>query len=193
MSQLLSIKIPTVFLALTSPQGESVSLLSCSRHNGLSLTEPFDCLSSQKRGHREKENHSWVSSWVSSSALSLWKVPMNVKSLVLVLSITLICIALLRIINNSESPADGKEEDLFWPWLYTCSLVTSNVTELKTRTTACTQMLLGNPCFILYPIFQKKRKDAWKKKQRLFKLFQAFFFLSGVSRFFLRSAQLTMC
>lgn len=114
---------------------------------------------------RREENCTCVPSWVSTSTVTFWNVSMKVKSLVLVMSVTLICIVLLRTVNNSESKTDFKEEGLFWPQLH--FLLPQRCHGGSNKTMACshthitTDAALTLHLFLpLYPVYQKKTKKS---------------------------------
>lgn len=132
------------------------------------------------------------------STMTFWKVSMKVKSFVLIMSIRLIPIVLLRILNNSGSKTDWKEEDLFWPWLHIFSLATSNVIEAKEHdhsphvhiTAGAAQKF--HHLLSLQPVFQRKEIILWRSKDYSTDS-KHFFFLLGFSRVLLSYVQLAMC
>lgn len=81
------------------------------------------------------------------------------------MSVTLICIVLLRTVNNSESKTDFKEEGLFWPQLH--FLLPQRCHGGSNKTMACshthitTDAALTLHLFLpLYPVYQKKTKKS---------------------------------
>ena len=110
---------------------------------------------------QREENCTCVPSWVSTSTVTFWNVSMKVKSLVLVMSVTLICIVPLRTVNNSK--ADFKEEGLFWPQLH--FLLPQRCHGGSNKTMACSYVritadsALTRHLFLpLHPVYQKKKE-----------------------------------
>ena len=115
---------------------------------------------------RREANCTCVPSWVGTSAVTLWNVSMKVKSLVLVMSVTLICIVLLRTVNNSERQIVRKRLILASvTHIFSCH---SNVMEARTKpwpvlTCISLQMLLWHPTFSFLSTLSTEKK---KKKEK---------------------------